>query len=197
MDQQLIYTILASSGGSALVVGGLSTWVGKVWANRILESEKARYSQQIEILKSELTKKQANEKRVSDAQFDLYSQLWSKLQDLRSAGADLWDVADSRTYANYINALYGAHDATLKGRIILPDEIYTELRSLIDVFRNYQLGKQKLIDIRSPGELDRNLELDDYRLHDQILDNERYKNQYEDLLDKLATTIKTGIGIDT
>ena len=48
--------ILGSVGGAAAIIFGLSTWLGKVWASRILEADRAKYTAQIEILKSDLEK---------------------------------------------------------------------------------------------------------------------------------------------
>lgn len=48
----LAAAVIASVGGGAVVVFASSSWLGKVWANRILESEKAKYSQELEELKS-------------------------------------------------------------------------------------------------------------------------------------------------
>lgn len=49
--------IIASLGGGALLIAAFSSWLGKVWANRILESDRAKYQTEIEILKSDLNKK--------------------------------------------------------------------------------------------------------------------------------------------
>ena len=36
----LLLTVLASAGGTAVVLGGLAAWLGKVWADRIAQSTK-------------------------------------------------------------------------------------------------------------------------------------------------------------
>ncbi len=48
-------TIIASVGVSGIIVFGLSSWLGKVWANRLMQQEKAVYAQELEKLKSEFT----------------------------------------------------------------------------------------------------------------------------------------------
>jgi hypothetical protein len=48
----LAAAIIASLGGGAVLVLALSSWLGKVWANRILEGDKAKYAQALEDLKS-------------------------------------------------------------------------------------------------------------------------------------------------
>jgi len=47
--------VIGSVGGSALIILALSTWLGKVWANRILEQDRFRYKSEIEQLKNKLT----------------------------------------------------------------------------------------------------------------------------------------------
>lgn len=47
--------ILASLGGGAAVIFGFSSWLGKVWANRLMTKEKAEYAQELESLRSRLT----------------------------------------------------------------------------------------------------------------------------------------------
>ena len=48
----LAAAIFGSLGGGAVLVLALSSWLGKVWANRILEGDKAKYAQALEDLKS-------------------------------------------------------------------------------------------------------------------------------------------------
>jgi len=57
---EVLYTagaILTSLGGGALIVAAFSTWLGKVWASRILEKDKLKYQGEMEKIKSELNKK--------------------------------------------------------------------------------------------------------------------------------------------
>ena len=49
-------TILASLGGGAAIVFAFSSWLGKVWANRLMEKERAEYNKELERLKSEFLK---------------------------------------------------------------------------------------------------------------------------------------------
>ena len=48
--------ILASVGGSAIIIVGLSSWLGKVWANRILEKDKLKVQKEYEDKVVKLTK---------------------------------------------------------------------------------------------------------------------------------------------
>ncbi|MGR5370733.1 hypothetical protein [Photobacterium damselae] len=48
---QIITASLGAVGSSAIIILSLSSWLGKVWANRILEQDKFRYSQELESLR--------------------------------------------------------------------------------------------------------------------------------------------------
>lgn len=45
---------LGQLGGAALVVGGLSAWIGKLWADRILQRENSEHQQRLKALEAEL-----------------------------------------------------------------------------------------------------------------------------------------------
>lgn len=49
-------TILASIGGGTAIVFGFSNWLGKVWANRLMEKEKNAHSRELESLKNTFLK---------------------------------------------------------------------------------------------------------------------------------------------
>ena len=53
----LALAIIASLGGGGAIVFGLSTFLGKVWANRILERDKLKYQTEMEAIKSSINKK--------------------------------------------------------------------------------------------------------------------------------------------
>jgi hypothetical protein len=48
----LAAAFIASLGGGAFLVFAFSSWLGKVWANRILEGDKAKYANALEDLKT-------------------------------------------------------------------------------------------------------------------------------------------------
>ena len=110
--------IIASLGGGAALILGLSSWLGKVWAGRILENEKAEHSQELERYKRELSEeleyvKSYNEKAlyVSKAQYDneysIYMEIWGKLHEcviftLRLYPSGIENVpVDKKEYEDY------------------------------------------------------------------------------------------------
>jgi len=79
--------ILLSIGGGGALVLGLSSWLGKVWANRILQNEKSQHQIEIENFKNELQKElewlKGNQEKalyVTKLQYDneyrIYQELW-------------------------------------------------------------------------------------------------------------------------
>ena len=46
--------IIVSVGGAGIIIIGLSSWLGKVWANRIMETDRAKYARELELLRSKL-----------------------------------------------------------------------------------------------------------------------------------------------
>lgn len=55
--------IVASLGGGSLLVLALSSWLGKVWAQRLMERDRATHQRDLEQLRADLTKR--NEEEVS------------------------------------------------------------------------------------------------------------------------------------
>ena len=49
-------TVMASLGGGAVIVFALSSWLGKVWANRLMEEDKARHAKDLKGLEADLSR---------------------------------------------------------------------------------------------------------------------------------------------
>ena len=83
-------TVIASLGGSSAIILGLSKWFGKLWANLILEEEKAKHQKEIEGYKSNLSKELARinaiqdqalyiSKNQYDNEYKIYQKIWQSL----------------------------------------------------------------------------------------------------------------------
>lgn len=93
--------ILISFGGSGAILFVLSSWLGKVWANRILETEKKNLTIEIEEYKNKLDKEikivsSLIDKSVYvsklqyDKEFSIYLEIWGKLAECVSSTIDLY-----------------------------------------------------------------------------------------------------------
>ena len=62
-------TILLSLGGGGIIVFALSSWLGKVWANRIMAEERAKYERELTELRAKL--EMENQESLSKIRTDL------------------------------------------------------------------------------------------------------------------------------
>jgi hypothetical protein len=53
---EIVASVLVSLGGGGAIVLGLSNWLGKIWAERLMEKEKARYQKELENFKAQLNR---------------------------------------------------------------------------------------------------------------------------------------------
>ena len=162
MSWEIIFKIvgatLFSVGGASVIIFGVANWLGKIWANRILESEKAKYSREMEKLKSEFSKDLECYKkqlelsklalsRYSENQFNLYNKLWNSLCDLKFAGDKLWNNTTADNLVDFAVKLQEAGTELLRNALLIEDEHSRQLKELLDKFGNYQVGKVRLIQI--------------------------------------------------
>ncbi|HBW35631.1 hypothetical protein [Desulfosporosinus sp. BICA1-9] len=102
---QLIGAVIFSLGGAGAIIFALSSWLGKVWANRILEEEKKKHQLEIEEYKSklmlELNKVNSlNQKALYitkvqyNKEFGIYQDIWEKLFDCIVATINLYPSFD-------------------------------------------------------------------------------------------------------
>jgi hypothetical protein len=160
--------LLTSVGGAAAIIFALSSWLGKVWANRILEKDRLKYGSEIERLKSELeSDRQKNQLIFSlyfEGQFKLYNDLWVVLVELRHSVEQLWNEADKRNLRNFVKFLKKAsHQIEISALLIEPND-YIEIKKTLRKFEEYRIGKNKLISMRqnediSPEEIKRIVEV--------------------------------------
>jgi hypothetical protein len=192
----LVFTILGTAGCSAALVAGLGAWLGKVWAARIKESDRARFQRDIERLRSDLELSRARLNRISEAQFTLYSQVWMHLQDLKVIGDQLWERATVEKLHALGGALANAQLAIHRGRLVMVEAHYQELIGILSEFAKYQVGKERLIEIRSQRELEDNFQLDlGQRVIDQIRANGAIRERYGRLLDEVVQHFRRQLGL--
>jgi hypothetical protein len=98
---KILGAVLFSLGGGGAIVFGLSNWLGRVWANRILEEQKKEHQLEIENYKSQLTIAMStinsiNEKTLHisvaqyDKEFEIYQEIWEILHDCIIATLNLY-----------------------------------------------------------------------------------------------------------
>jgi hypothetical protein len=84
----------------------------------------------------------------SEKQFDLYNDLWRCLCDLKHAMELLWDHASGKNVTDFASRLADASHKLEQSSLLVEPGHYRELNDLLNQFGNYQLGKEKLIELR-------------------------------------------------
>lgn len=64
--------ILAALGGGAVIVAGFSAWLGRMWADRLMEKERAKHASALEELRSQLTHASNAELNRIKNELDIY-----------------------------------------------------------------------------------------------------------------------------
>lgn len=198
-----ISAFLVSIGGGSILILAISKWFGGFFASKLLEKDKAKYSKDLEQLKgsyqtelekhkAELEKSKALFLRYSEHQFKLYNDLWVSLCDLKETSRELWESAEINKLKKFAQQLRVTKSVVEKSAILIEDEHYNQLINLISQFENYELGKQKLINVRNRNINDlRGKGVDEYQINNLIEENRDHKVSFEQLLDSIQTSFKT------
>lgn len=81
--ERITFSILVSLGGGAGIVAGFSSWLGKVWAERLMASERAKHDQELEHVRAQIRKTafegEVRFTRLHERRAEILSELYSKL----------------------------------------------------------------------------------------------------------------------
>ena len=123
---------MGSLGGGAVIVFAFSSWLGKVWAKRILEKEKHQYAAELERIKTELKLQLEITKsvtlRYSENQFSRYNELWMALCNLKQAGENLWDQATRKNLSHFARELTNAEGKVDQSFLFVEEDHYRGLK---------------------------------------------------------------------
>jgi hypothetical protein len=78
----IVASVLLSLGGGGAIVLGLSGWLGKVWAERLMEKEKARYQKDLEDFKAQLNRDSDRTAQTLREKLSLYKEAIPPIVDL-------------------------------------------------------------------------------------------------------------------
>lgn len=200
---EVVSKLIAYIGSGAMLVLGLSSWLGKVWANRILEKDKLKYHTELENVKnkynqelakykSKLEKDKAVQLRYSEYQFNLYHDLWGSLVGLRLTATNLWDVADQSNLYAFERQLRITTKNVEKNRLLFEESHYKQLIDILAKFGNFKFGKVLLIGLRKQID-NSNLSLNNQEIEFTIERNKKTKEDFTLLLEKLAKEFRSQI----
>lgn len=136
---EIASVILLSLGGGGIIVFALSSWLGKVWANRLMAAETAKHSQDLERLRKELSRgleshkvKLRKSELVFEKEFEAASQLVALIRGFlptyRHPHMD-WHEACKEIAFDLEQIEYGLDGFLSKHGAVLPDEVKEHLGS--------------------------------------------------------------------
>lgn len=150
--------ILTSVGGAAVIIMALSSWLGKVWANRILEKDKLKYTSELEKIKVKLQNESEKRQLVFslyfEGQFKLYNDLWLALSELENEVDKLWESATTANLRSFIRSVQKAKKQIRNSALLIEKEHYDQIMENLKAFEEYQVGKQRLISLRNLNSID-------------------------------------------
>ncbi|EHD1699191.1 hypothetical protein [Vibrio vulnificus] len=195
-------SVVVSLGGAGAILMGLSSWLGKVWAARILEEDKNKYATALEALKSQyqldVEKNKSVFLRYSETQFNLYNAVWSALCELDASADALWNKASKPAVKRFHSALKTASREVEKGALVIEDIHYNNLNELLSTFGKFRFGKAKLIELREENGDDiipfgndvSFSDLNEYEIRSVIEENGHVREQYKDLMGEIRNGFK-------
>ena len=130
---ELSMIVLGSLGGASAIIFGFSSWLGKVWANRLMTKEKAEYAQDLESLRTRLTQETESYKiklkkseflfqKEYEAASEFIALKWSFLPTYTHPNMEWYEACDEIAHnfekiENSLNAFSSRHGAILKDEV--------------------------------------------------------------------------------
>lgn len=105
--------VLASLGGGALLVFSMSNWLGRVWADRLMQAERAKHDAELEQLRAQLHTKTSNEIELVKRRLDVAAT--SHLREVQEK------IAIYRSVVDLVSEILGDFDRTYLDGKVSPD----------------------------------------------------------------------------
>ncbi len=190
---QVSAAVISSVGGAAAIIFGLSTWLGKVWANRILEQDKLKYSSELEKIKNKLQSESEKQNLMFslyfEGQFKLYNDLWVSLSELQNGVELLWAEASVKNLKNFISVLSKAKKQIRNSALLIEPNHYQEIMEVIENLESYHIGKERLINAR------RHIEhVSSYEIQDIIEQNSHNREKVNIFVERMLEKMREQIG---
>lgn len=140
---EIVTIVLTSVGAGGVVVSGLVVWLGRVWLNRIHESDRARFAAEIERLKSELHVKALEHQtlftRYHERRSEVLEELYGRLWYASARIANLVNLMQSADTTDRIEptqeSLAQLEDFFYRKRIFLSEELAVKIDGIIQTIR--------------------------------------------------------------
>jgi hypothetical protein len=167
---QVALSVLLSLGGGGLIVMSLSGWLGKVWANRLMQQDMAKHNRDLEELKSKFEAvnqrlqaqldKALHVYRIQfETEFKALTEIWAKVSAVRASIAELRPSSHieptapqsreqqmsqlTTDFARFIVTFNELKHVVYDQAPFYPTSVYEELDQLIKSLQDEQISVQR------------------------------------------------------
>jgi hypothetical protein len=105
--------VIASLGGGALLIFAMSNWLGRVWADRLMQAERAKHDAEFEQLRAQLHTKTSNEIELVKRRLDIATT--SHLREVQEK------IAIYRSVVDLVAEILGDFDRAYVDGKVAPD----------------------------------------------------------------------------
>lgn len=136
---EVAQAVIFALGGGAVLVFAFSSWLGKVWADRLMAKETAKYEQEIEHLKAALQQQLDRSSQTYRQKIELYKEVSQPIIDLiirveHNEGLPAEHVRDFDKDRLYTTALLA---------MFAPQSVFDAYNKIIDYIYNSFEGKDQ------------------------------------------------------
>lgn len=149
-----------------------------------LEKIKKMYTKEIEKYKIDLEISKSKLHRYNKFQFRIYNNLWKELYKMKALADDLWANANNQNLLKFTSQLNKVKEKIHMNELLIEENNYEQLISIIDKFNNYKIGKGKLVDLKNETITDNLNTIDNQEIEDLVSNNKYIYDNFRDLLKK-------------
>lgn len=189
MDAITIVQIISGVIFSVACSGGIVWFFVQLSANTLAENYKKKiehdFEKKIEGYKSQLEILRVTTLKYNDKQFELFIDLWKKLQELKFICIDLWIDANKQNLKKFNMALHKTFRQVETSSILIDEEQYKDLINVITNFQEYDSGKKKLVAEWNSAEV--------FEIEEMIEHNRQRKEICLQIIDRMKNDIRNKI----
>lgn len=183
----LLIQILATVGGTGVIVMGVSKVLSNVLQDRLKEQERKRTELELEATRHLHNTRRVQADKFAGSQYEIYLELWETLQALRLTVDALWEKVTKQNISNLIRQLHTTKQKVNNWSIFFDEDHLQQLRDIIKAIESFSTGKLSLEEIRSRNDFNY-LRVDEIK--NQVERNQHYKYQLEELLENLRRNFR-------
>lgn len=201
---KLAAAFFVSVGGSGVIIIALAKWFGGFISSRLLDSYnnkhetelenlKSKYAEELKKTKTDLEKAKLQFVRYSEKQFELYNSLWKVLLYTKQQADMLWEKVDPAQIPAFSEQIRLTRNAVNDNLLLIEEEHYSKLVTLIAQFEQFQFGRQKLIDVRADSNERSGPLISAEEMRQVINSNKKIKENYDALIMDIGRSFRSQI----